>query len=331
MKIGVVGAGGWGTALACLLVENNHDVTIWAYEDEVVNEINISKTNSVFLPNITLPDGLKATSNLSDLKVSDVYLFAVPTQFIRSVLTTHEFDFKDKTIVNVSKGIERNSLMRISEIFSDLASISPEQYVVISGPSHAEEVIRRSPTTVVAASHDFIHANHIQQAFTTDKFRIYSSNDVIGCEIGGSLKNVMAIAAGIIDGLGLGDNTKAALITRGLAEISRIGTALGANPMTFYGLSGLGDLFVTCNSHHSRNRFVGEQIGRGKTLEQIMSEMKMVAEGVGTSQSAYDLAKTHVVDAPIIDQIYRILFESIKPLDAINELMTRQTKREWWW
>jgi len=331
MKIGVIGAGGWGTALACLLSQNNHEVMIWAFEPEVVTEINEQQSNTTFLPNVTIPNEIKATTNLHLIDDSDIYLFAVPTQFLRSVLNSHDFRFTDKTIVNVSKGIEQNTLLRISEILFDSVHLSSEQYVVISGPSHAEEVIRKTPTTVVAASEDYIHASYIQKEFSTENFRIYSSNDVVGCEIGGSLKNVMAIAAGLIDGLGLGDNTKAALITRGLAEMSRIGIALGANPITFSGLSGLGDLFVTCNSLHSRNRYVGEQIGKGKSLEQITSEMKMIAEGIGTTQSAYHLSRAHGVETPIIEQIYRILFENLHPLEAIKELMSRQSKKEWWW
>jgi glycerol-3-phosphate dehydrogenase (NAD(P)+) len=221
--------------------------------------------------------------------------------------------------------------MRVSEILFNVAGISPENYAVLTGPSHAEEVARKMPTTVVSSSENNDNTRLIQNVFSTNNFRIYSSNDVVGCEIGGSLKNIIAIAAGIIDGLELGDNTKAALITRGLAGMTRLGVALGSNSQTFSGLSGLGDLFVTCNSKHSRNRYVGEQIGKGRKLKEIMDEMKMVAEGIYTTESAYFLAQKHNVELPITEQIYKILFEDVQPMVAIKNLMTRPSKREWWW
>jgi glycerol-3-phosphate dehydrogenase (NAD(P)+) len=265
------------------------------------------------------------------LKRCDLYILAVPTQYIRPVFTQYRFPIKEKILVNLSKGIEKNSLMRVSQILNDVSGINGKQYVVLTGPSHAEEVSRKTPTTIVAASDVIENARLIQDIFTNSYFRVYTSDDVIGCEIGGALKNVIAIAAGIIDGLGIGDNTKAALITRGLAGMTRLGVTLGANPITFSGLSGLGDLIVTCNSKHSRNRYVGEQIGKGRLLKEILSDMKMVAEGVETTASTNQLSEKHQVELPITAQVYKILFEDVAPLKAIANLMTRETKHEWWW
>lgn len=330
IKVGVIGAGGWGTALAITLCQNFDKIKLWSYEDSVADEININHTNSSFLPGIVLPDAITASNDLSMFSEMDLLVLTIPTQFVRSVLSGNNF-VRGKQIVNCAKGIERGTMLRVSEILFDLADVKPENYAILTGPSHAEEVARKMPTTVTAASENFYFANMVQKVFTTAEFRVYSSDDVIGCEIGAALKNVIAIAAGVIDGLGLGDNTKAALITRGLAEMSRLGVALGANPMTFSGLSGLGDLYVTCSSRHSRNRHVGELIGKGKTLQEIVSDMKMVAEGIATTESAFELGKKHLVEIPITEQMHKILFENACPMTAIKELMTRQTKREWWW
>ncbi len=330
-NIGIVGGGGWGTALACLLIENEHNVKIWTFEEEVANEISIKHTNSTYLPDITLPHSLLATNNLTEFEECDYLIFAIPTQFIRSVCKQFNFILKRKKIINVSKGIEQKTLLRISEMLNDVAGLDLENYAILTGPSHAEEVVRKIPTTVVTASENTIFTKNIQQIFTNNYFRVYSSNDVIGCELGGALKNVIAIASGIIDGLNLGDNTKAALITRGLAEITRLGVTMGANSLTFSGLSGLGDLFVTCNSKYSRNRMVGEQIGKGKTLLQILNETKMIAEGIATTESAYELSKKHGIEMPITEKIYEIFYNNLSPSQAITDLMTRQSKREWWW
>lgn len=329
--IGIIGAGGWGSALAILLCDNVKDVSIWTFEDAAVAEINEKHTNTTYLPGVIFPDKIKATTDSSALSGSDILVIATPTQYIRSAIQNYHFHLYGKLIVNVAKGIEGDTLMRVSELIANVSKINSDNYVVLTGPSHAEEVSRKMPTTVVAASENHNSADIIQQVFTTPNFRVYTSQDVIGCEIGGAMKNVIAIAAGVIDGLKMGDNTKAALITRGLAEISRLGIALGANPQTFSGLSGLGDLYVTCASKLSRNRFVGEQIGLGKSIMEITSEMKMVAEGVFTTKSAYQLAQKHGVELPIIEQMHSILFENANPRIAIKELMTRQTKREWWW
>ncbi len=331
MKIGVMGAGGWGSALANLLTENNHEVILWSHESNVVEEINKEKTNSIYLPDKIFNKNLIASNDSSDLKNCEILVNTIPTQYIRSAIKNFALPLTGKFIVNGSKGIERKTLMRVSEILIDAVDISPEKYAILSGPSHAEEVASRMPTTVVSASENSLFCVNIQNVFSNSKFRVYSSDDVIGCEIGGSLKNVIAIAAGIIDGLGLGDNTKAALITRGLAEISRMGISLGANALTFSGLSGLGDLIVTCNSKHSRNRSVGEQIGKGRILKDIIADMKMVAEGVHTTESAYQLGELHKVEMPITTQMYKILFEDFPAQIAIQELMTRTSKREWWW
>ncbi len=330
-KIGIIGAGGWGTTLGIVLNQNGYDALLWTHETETSNAINREHTNKDYLANVQLPDTLRCTTDPKELDRYDVILNAIPTQFIRSAIRDYRIPIKSKYIINGSKGIETGSLKRISEIFRECADIKSEQYAVLTGPSHAEEVSRKMPTTVVTASENVIFADAVQKIFSNDTFRVYSSDDVVGCEIGGSLKNVIAIAAGIIDGLQLGDNTKAALITRGLAEISRLGIAMGAKPLTFSGLSGLGDLIVTCNSKHSRNRFVGEMIGRGKKLRQIVEEMKMIAEGVKTTESAYHLRMRHGVEMPITEQVYNILFNDIEPKTAIRELMSRTSKREWWW
>lgn len=330
-KIGVIGAGGWGTAIAKLLIENGHDVTIWAYENEVAEEINNENKNSTYLPDIKLPEKLKATNDAKKLKKADFFIIAIPTKFLRKTLIDNKFDFNDKIVVNVGKGIEKDTLQTVSSVLIDCCGIERNNYVILTGPSHAEEVARNVPTTVVAAGFNHEKAILVQKIFTNERFRVYTSDDVTGCEIGGALKNVIAIAAGIVDGLEWGDNVKAALMTRGLAEMSRLGAILGANPLTFSGLSGLGDLIVTCNSHHSRNRALGEMIGKGKSIKQILNETRTVAEGINTTLSACSLGKKHNVEMPISEQMYRILFDEIAPVEALNDLMTRSTKREWWW
>lgn len=330
-KVGIIGAGGWGTAIAKLLVDNGHDVTIWSYEKEVALDINNNHQNETYLPGIVLPDDLTATDDAKKLKKSDIFVIAIPTKFLRQTLVNNSFSFKDKIVVNLGKGIEKETLLTVSNVLIDCCGIEKDNYVILSGPSHAEEVSRNVPTTVVSAGFNHEKAITVQDIFTNDRFRVYSSDDVTGCEIGGALKNVIAIAAGIVDGLEWGDNVKAALMTRGLAEMSRFGAVLGANPLTFSGLSGLGDLIVTCNSRHSRNRSLGEMIGQGKTLDEILKETKTIAEGVNTTLSAYSLGKKHNVEMPISEQMYRILFENIAPVDALNDLMTRSQKREWWW
>lgn len=328
-KIAIIGAGGWGTALATIL-SAEFNVTIWAIDRETADEINLNHTNSDFLPNVDLPDNILATSDINSLADSDIIVNTVPTQYIRQVYSRVDFPFDNKIIVNGSKGIEQNTLFRISEIFAEVTEISADKYVVLSGPSHAEEVARNIPTTILVASTNMELAKAIRDVFSTKHFRLYSSDDVTGCEIGGALKNVIAITAGMLDGVNLGDNTKAALITRGLAEISRLGIKMGANPMTFSGLSGLGDLIVTCQSQHSRNRKVGELLGQGRKLKSIIEEYKTVAEGVNTTVSAFQMAKKMKVEMPIVEQTHKVLFEDISVNDAIDNLMSRIYKNEVW-
>lgn len=326
MRITVLGAGAWGTALAAVASENEHEVTLWGREAHVVDEINSDHRNTLYLPNGNVPHSVHATTVIEDTRGSDLVVIAIPTQYIRS--TVHDNDvLRGAHVVNVAKGIEVGTHLRVSQILEGLKA-GNTSFGVLSGPSHAEEVIARMPTTVVAASTNPDTALEIQRVFSTEVFRVYTSDDVIGVEICGALKNVIAIAAGIVDGLGLGDNTKAALITRGLAEISRLGVALGADQQTFYGLAGLGDLIVTCASRHSRNRFVGEEIGKGRTLQDILTHMTSVAEGVPTTRAALELASTLGVDLPITSKVAAILFEDLEPRSAIRNLMLRPVKAE---
>lgn len=332
MKVGVLGAGSFGTTLALVLNKNQHDVTCWSFEQATVKEIESTGINKKFLPNVRIPDSINFTADLFyTVKNKDIIVVAVPSQAVREVVLKLEKKYDPKSIwVNVAKGIENNSLYRISQVLNDAGKIPEDKIAVLYGPSHAEEVSREVPTAIVAASSNLATAEIVQNAFITPYFRVYASRDVIGVELGGSLKNVIALAAGICDGANFGDNTKAALITRGLVEINRIGVKLGANPSTFAGLSGLGDLVVTCMSQHSRNRYVGEQIGKGRNLDDILNEMSMVAEGVKTTKSAYDLSKKESIEMPITEQVYKTLFENKPPIKAMKDLMTRESKIEDW-
>lgn len=331
MRISVLGAGGWGTTLAILLHYNGHDVTLWEYKNHYAKILDRTRENKLYLPGIKIPDELVITHSLTEsCKNQHMIVIAVPTQFIRSVL--HDLksaNFKDTTFVSVSKGIEIGTLMTVSQIIKDeLKSITPSQIGVLSGPSHAEEVSKKIPTAVVASSKDEFTAKQIQSAFITSYFRVYSTTDILGVEYGGALKNVIAVGAGIIDGAGFGDNTKAAIMTRGIAEISRLGIALGTRAETFSGLSGMGDLIVTCMSKHSRNRYVGEQIGKGKKLKDVLKSMQMVAEGVQTCKSVHELSVKHKIPTPIANAVYSILFEERDPIKVTFELMTRDMKAE---
>ena len=333
MKIGMLGAGSWGTTLAALLCENSHEVTLWSYDAEDVRRMRESGRNSVYLPEFELPPQLRVTGDLNEAaEAQDMLVIATPSQYVRSVLEQlHPRTAESAMIVNVAKGIENGSLLRMSEVVREVfPQFDCDRYAVLSGPSHAEEVCQKRPTTVVAASRNPRTANLTIQTFMTETFRVYGSTDVIGVELGGSLKNVIAIGAGICDGSRFGDNTKAALITRGIAEIRRLGTMLEADPHTFAGLSGLGDLIVTTMSRHSRNRFVGEEIGKGRSVEEDPGGMLMVSEGVATTRSAHELALKHGVEMPIIHQMYEILFKGKDPVQATQELMTRQAKHEVW-
>lgn len=331
MRISVLGAGGWGTTLAILLHYNGHPVTLWEFNKSYSRQLNKTRNNKVYLPGIEIPKEINITHSLEEACYQqDMIVIAVPSQFIRSVLKScKSFDFTDTIFTSVAKGIEKGTLKRVSQVIKDeLPKISLDQIGVLSGPSHAEEVSKRIPTAVVAASAYSETSKQIQLAFITSYFRVYSSTDLIGVELGGSLKNVIAIGAGIVDGAELGDNTKAAIMTRGIAEMSRLGTAMGAKAETFAGLSGMGDLIVTCMSKHSRNRFVGEEIGKGKKLKSIIKSMNMVAEGVETCRSVYELSQKNNISAPIAQATYNILFNEKDPSKVTYDLMTRDMKKE---
>jgi glycerol-3-phosphate dehydrogenase (NAD(P)+) len=331
MKICILGAGGWGTALAILLDNNKHNVTLWEYNKEYAHTLSEFRENFYFLPKIKIPSTIKITNDIhSAVKDKDIIVISTPTQFIRNVIEQiSDVSFTNKIIISVSKGIENDTLMTVSHIFQNVfKNIKKKNIGVLSGPSHAEEVAQKIPTAVVAASYYNHNAEVIQHLFSNKYFRVYRSNDVLGVELGGALKNVIAIAAGITDGAGFGDNTKAAIMTRGIREITRLGMYLGARENTFMGLSGVGDLIVTCMSKHSRNRFVGEEVGKGKKLEQVLAKMKMVAEGVATAKSMHELAKNEDIDLPIIEQVYKVLFLHKNPHVATEKLMTRVLKEE---
>lgn len=331
MKVSVLGAGGWGTTLAILLHYNGHSVTLWEFDKSYAKELIKKHVNPRFLPGIKIPDELHISHNLKEsIQNKNLLVLATPSQFLRSVFKKINYeDIKNSIVVSVSKGIETETLMTMTQMMVDVhPGLTTDQLGVLSGPSHAEEVSRRIPTTVTAASESLTTSKSIQAAFMNSYFRVYSSTDVLGVELGGAFKNVIAIGAGIIDGAGFGDNTKAAIMTRGVAEISRLGLAMGAQPETFAGLSGMGDLIVTCMSKHSRNRYVGEQLGKGKKLKQILKSMDMIAEGIETSRSASQLAKKYDVETPITNEVYKILFEDKDPVKATTDLMTRDMKTE---
>ncbi len=328
MKVAVLGAGSWGTTLALVLKENGHQVSCWTPETSDIDQIGKTGENVRFLPGVQIPSSITFTDDLKAvLQESSFIVVAVPSHAVRAVVEKCTgYTLPDAVWISVAKGIENDTLLRVSQVLAQAGRI-PVQYIsVLSGPSHAEEVARKVPTAVVAAGESPETAKKVQQLFITDYFRVYANLDIIGVEYGGALKNIIALAAGICDGAGFGDNTKAALMTRGLVEMNRLGVTMGASPDTFAGLSGVGDLIVTCMSRHSRNRHVGEEIGKGRTLEEVLAEMVMVAEGVKTTRSAYQLADRHQVDMPITQQIYQTLFENKPPLEAMRELMTRASK-----
>ncbi len=325
-RIVVIGAGSWGTSLASLLVENGHDVTIWARREVVAEEINRKHTNQSYLPGIRLPLGLVAESDLKKaVAAKDVVIFVVPTQTMREIARTVSVWIHPKSlIVHASKGFERKSLKRMSVVLQEeLPETFYNQIVALSGPSHAEEVIRKIPTTVVVASSSQPAAEQVQSHLMSPHFRVYTNSDIIGVEVGGALKNIIAIAAGLASGLGFGDNAKAALMTRGLAEIARLGKAMGAQPITFVGLAGVGDLIATCTSEHSRNWRLGYMLSQGKQLEKVLDEMGMVVEGITTTQTAYELSQKFGVEMPITEQLFQVLFHGKNIHNAVIELMNR--------
>ena len=326
ISINVIGGGSWGTAITHLLANKGYPVTLWVHEPELARQIESQRRNPIFLPGITLPRNVQVTSDLAALPPSPVFVMAVPSQYMRQVARRMKNHIgPDTTLVCVSKGIEKDSLKYMSQV---LAEELAGRTGILSGPSFAKEVAQQLPTAVVVASREPDTALQIQQIFNTDYFRVYTNSDIIGVQIGGSLKNVIAIAAGISDGLGFGLNTRATLITRGLAEITRLGVAMGASPRTFSGLAGMGDLVLTCTGALSRNRTVGLQIGQGKTLNEILNQMKMVAEGVDTAESAAGLARKYNVEMPIAQQTYKVLFEGLSPRQAVQNLMSRELKDE---
>ena len=332
MKITVLGAGSWGTTLALVLEENGHDVMCWSFNQKDIEEIQATHENKQFLPGVKIPDTIRFTSNLMEsVRDTSVVAVVIPSHAVRSVITEIKDFVADSTIwITAVKGIENKTFLRMSEVIAEAANTTPDRIAVLSGPSHAEEVSRKVPTAIVSACVDKDTARLVQNLFMRPYFRVYANMDVIGVELGGALKNIIALAAGICDGAGFGDNTKAALMTRGLVEINRLGVKLGANPDTFAGLSGMGDLIVTCMSQHSRNRYVGEQIGKGKSLQQILDEMVMVAEGVKTTESVHGLTQKVNVEMPIANEVYKTLFENKPSVEAMQDLMTRASKIEDW-
>lgn len=323
MKIQVVGAGSWGLAIARLLAKNGHDVRIWCREEDNPDQLRETRESPVFLPGVRIPESV--VISMEHDSDADMAVLAVPSHVMRGVLGALPFS-ADTVLVSVAKGIENESLMRMEEIIREVAG--DRRIAALSGPSHAEEVARDLPASVCAASADPQAATTVQDVFVCDSFRVYTTPDIIGVELGGALKNVIAIAAGVCDGFQLGDNARAALMTRGLAEMSRLGVAQGADPLTFAGLSGMGDLIVTCGSKHSRNRAVGERLAQGMTVEQALAASPMVAEGVRTAKSVHTLARKVGVETPIAEQVYRVLYEGADPRRAVTELMTREAKSE---
>lgn len=331
LDIGVIGAGSWGTALALLLAHNHHRVTLWVYEKEVCDHIASHRENHIFLPGVHLPESIRPTRSLPEAcRSQDLLVSAVPSHLVRKIMRSCGGHISPHTLlVSVSKGIENKTLKPISGILRDvLPSRLLAHTSYLSGPSFAREVAQQLPTAVVVAAKDGAVVKKVQETFASPRFRVYASDDIIGVELGGALKNVIAIAAGCSDGLGFGHNTRAALITRGLAEITRLGVALGANPLTFAGLSGLGDLVLTCTGALSRNRQVGLKLAEGLSLADILAHSAMVAEGIKTTKAAYALAKKHRIEMPIVEQVYRILYQRKDPCRAVSDLMSRSLRHE---
>jgi glycerol-3-phosphate dehydrogenase (NAD(P)+) len=326
----VLGAGSWGTALSMILADNGHDVRLWSHNDAQSKEINETHTNQKYLPGITLSTEIKGFSNLRfALDDTNLIVLAVPTKAIREVVSNMKsFIPEGSHIVHVSKGIEPDTLLRISEMIVDELGEKFLNLSVLSGPSHAEEVSKFHPTTVAVSSNCLESAEFVQDVFMHPRFRVYTNSDLVGVEIGGALKNIIALGAGISDGLNYGDNAKAALITRGLAEIARLGTKMGASPLTFSGLTGIGDLIVTCTSVHSRNWRAGNMLGKGKPLDETLASMGMVVEGVRTTKAAYQLSKKYQIEMPITLALHSILFEDVSPKEAVDSLMARMKKNE---
>ena len=331
MNIAVLGAGSWGTTLAVLLAKKGHEVRLWAHRPKFAATLSLERENRRYLKGVPFPERLQIAPYLEELvSWSEMIVTAVPSQALReTILGFRVLDLSGKILVNVAKGIEIGTGKRMSEVLLEvLPGLLASQVAALYGPSHAEEVSKDQPTTVVASSSSLATAERVQEVFHTSMFRVYVNTDIIGVEIAGSVKNVIAIAAGISDGVGYGDNAKAAIITRGMAEISRLCIKLGGEAPTISGLAGIGDLVVTCLSRHSRNRYVGEEIGRGRSLEEVISQMNMIAEGVHSSRSVYELSRSVGVEMPITRAVYEMLFEHKPVQQAILDLMTRDPKQE---
>lgn len=326
-KIAVIGAGGWGLALGLLLRENKNQVTFWCYDEKEKNDILMYRENKRCLPGIKIPIEIEFTCNMAEaLKGAEVAIMAVPSKAVRATAKMMQpVIHKETIIVNVSKGIEDSSLLCLADVISEEVE---NPVVVLSGPSHAEEVARHIPTAVTVSSSDMKKARIVQELFMNQYFRVYTNDDLMGVELGGALKNVIALAAGIVEGMGYGDNTKAALITRGIAEMTRLGVAMGGKQATFSGLTGIGDLVVTCTSGHSRNRRAGELVGRGQTIEEAMKQVNMVVEGVPTTKAAYALMQKYQVEMPILSAIHDVLFDKQPVKETIDRLMMRDKKDE---
>lgn len=327
-NIGVVGAGSWGTAIAVLLSRKGYNVKLWDVNPERAKKLIVDRENKQYLPGVRFPNALAPTVKIEEtLENAELVIFAAPAQQFRVALDNAiPYIKKDAKIVNLAKGLEQKTLLRMSEIAYE--KVLSDNYAVLSGPSHAEEVGTEKPTTVVVASKSKETAQYVQDVFFSDNFRVYTSDDVIGVELGGALKNIIALGAGISDGMGFGDNAKAAMMTRGIAEISRLGVAMGADIHTFSGLSGVGDLIVTCTSMHSRNRRCGILIGEGKAVQQAVETVGMVVEGMYTTQAAYELAQKFDVDMPIVQGIYEIISKNASPNEIVKQLMLRDKKME---
>ncbi len=322
MKIGVLGAGTWGTALSQVLAENGNEVALWHYNSESAREMQLSRIHSN-LNSFTFHENINIISDFDSLPQDAPLVIAIPSHVVRETLTKIK-NMSPSLVICASKGIENDSMQLMSDVIVESTNWNEDRVVALSGPSHAEEVCKKMPTAIVAACSNKSNAKYIQKLFSNDYFRVYTNTDIVGVEIGGAVKNVIAIAGGICSGLNLGDNTKAALLTRGLWEISRLGKFLGAKNETFFGLSGIGDLIVTAFSEHSRNRKVGELLAKGSSLEDVYSKMNMVAEGINTTKSLYQLSQKHNINMPICEETYKVLFLQKPPMDAIKDLMQRE-------
>jgi glycerol-3-phosphate dehydrogenase (NAD(P)+) len=329
LRFAILGDGAWGTAVALVLAQNpNHRVAIWSARAENGRILQEQRENVRLLPGVRIPESILLTMDLgAAVANADLWIVAIPTVYLRTTLEAVAADLQaDRAVLSLAKGIENSTFLRPTEIIRQV--LGPRQAAVLSGPSHAEEVSRGLPTTVVVAGEDWPLISWIQQCFNTDRFRVYANQDLLGVELAGALKNIIGIAAGISDGLGFGDNAKSALLSRAVVEIARFGVALGAEPQTFYGLAGLGDLVTTCCSRHGRNRHVGERLAKGEKLHAILASMRMVAEGVYTTRSVHERAVRMGIDMPITSEVYQVLYEDKDPLTAVNHLMLREPKLE---